>query len=113
MVGLLDTQALPNLKELFRDEAIGCAAVHLLGDKLILHSEIFGQRDRRKLEQVQEISAMIDNSFKEKGVEKLYTWAETDEQYRFNLFLGYKPTGEEVVMPEDYPRKVFEFEKVL
>jgi hypothetical protein len=113
LAGLLDTQELPNLKEIFRDEDIGVAAVHILGDKLVLHSELFGRRDRQKLEQAQLISVMIDEAFKDKGVDKLYTWAETEEQYRYNIFLGYKPTGEEVVMPEDYPRKVFEFVKEL
>lgn len=113
LAGLLDTQELPNLKEVFRDETIGICVAHLLGEKVVLHSEIYGDRDRRKLEQIQLINSMIDETMKSKGVDTLYTWAETDEQYRYNLFLGYKPTGNEVVMPEGYPNPVYEFEKVL
>jgi len=112
LAGLLATQEIPNLKELFYDEAIGTAAVHSLGEKYVIHSEIFGERSKEKLTTVQQISAMIDEGFRNRGINKLHTWAETEEQYRFNLFLGYKPTGNEVTIP-DYPNPVYEFEKEL
>ncbi len=55
---------------------------------------------------------MIDEGFRSRGIEKLYTWAETDEQYRYNQFLGYTPNGLEVVLP-GYDKPVYEFEKAL
>lgn len=112
MAGLLDSAELPNLKELFRDENIGCAAVDLVGEKLVVHSEIYGDRGREKLKMVQQVNEAIDNAFRERGVEKIYTWAQTDEQYRYNIFLGYRPTGYEVTF-DGKPSGYFEFEKVL
>ena len=56
---------------------------------------------------------MIDEGFRSRGIDKLYTWAETDEQYRYNLFMGFKPTGEEIVFSYDYPNTVYEFVKEL
>lgn len=113
LAGLLDTAALPNLKELFRDETIGIAAVDTSGDKLVIHSEIYGRRDRPKLEKVQEVSLAIDEAFRTRGVERIYTWSDgTDESYRYNLFMGWKPTGEEVTL-DGVPSGCMEFEKVL
>lgn len=113
MVGLLDTQAIPSLKELFRDEDIGCAAYQLVGEKCVIHSQIFGRVDKSKLEKVQTINIMIDETFKRAGLSELYTWAETDEQYRFNQFLGYKPTGMEVVTTDYKGPTIYEFMKTL
>lgn len=112
LAGLLATAELPNLKEVFYDEDIGVCAVHILGDKFILHSEIFGRRDREKLAQIQEVNAAIDNGFRSRGITEIYTWAETDEQYRYNIFLGFTPTGNEVVLP-GYDKTVYEFKKEL
>ena len=113
LAGLLDSAELPNLKELFRDETIGIAAADLVGEKIVLHSEIYGERDGPKLKLVQRISAMIDEAFRSKGVEKLYTYSDgTDEGYRYNLFLGFKPTGEELTI-DGTPSGYYEFEKVL
>jgi len=113
LAGLLDTAALPNLKELFRDKDVGIAAVDTSGEKLVVHSEIYGRRDRSKLEKVQQVSAAIDDAFRAKGVERIYTWSDgTDESYRYNVFLGWKPTGEEVTFDGE-PTGYMEFEKVL
>lgn len=92
---------------------MGIAVVDTSGEKLVIHSEIWGERDRRKLETVQEVSAMIDRAFKEKGVEKIYTFSDgTDESYRYNIFLGWQPTGEEMTI-EGKPTGYHEFVKVL
>lgn len=114
LVGLLDSAASPNLKEVFRDKTLGCCAVDLVGEKLVIHSEIFGERTPDKLRRVREASLLVDEAFRMKGVEKLYTWAVTDEQYRFNQFLGYRPNGNEVFI-EGYETiaPVYEFEKDL
>ena len=113
MAGLLDTAALPNLKELFRDQDVGIAAVDTSGEKLVVHSEIWGRRDRSKLEKVREVALAIDEAFRARGVEQIYTWSDgTDESYRYNLFMGWKPTGEEVTL-DGVPSGCMEFEKVL
>lgn len=112
LAGLLDTAEVPNLKELFRDENLGVCAVHWCGEKPVIHSEVFGGFDRGKLGLIQEVNVMIDEAFRKRGISKLYTWAETDEQYRYNQFLGYKPNGKEVMIP-GYDTPVFEFEKEL
>ncbi len=107
--GLLSSAALPNLKELFRDEDLGIAAVHILGDKFVIHSELFGEPTKEKLERARAASRMIDESFRQRGV---YTWAMTDEQYRYNIFLGYVPTEKEVTL-EGVDTPVYEFVKEL
>ena len=113
MAGLLDTAELPNLKELFRDENVGIAAVDTSGEKLVVHSEIYGRRDRQKLEAVQAASAAIDEAFRSRGVEKIYTFSDgTDEGYRYNIFLGWQPTGEEMTLNGE-PTGYHEFVKVL
>jgi hypothetical protein len=112
LAGLLDSAELPNLKELFRDKDIGCAAVHLVDEKIIVHSELYGKVGKEKMEVVRSVSEAIDEAFRAKGVKKLHTWAGTDEQYRYNLFLGYRPTGEEVTF-DGVPSGFFEFEKDL
>jgi hypothetical protein len=109
----LRSAEIPNLKEIYRDEAIGVAGLHIVIGKLVLHSEIFGRPDRLKLDKVLEIATLIDERLAAKGVTELYTWAETDEQYRWNLFTGFKPTGEEVVFDPPYVRPVYEFKKEL
>jgi len=108
----LRTQEIPNLKEIFRDEAIGVCAVHVCDGKYVIHSELFGEPTKERLGQAQLVNTLIDETFKRKGVEKLHTWAITDEQYRYNMFLGYQPTGNEVVI-EGFDTPVYEFEKVL
>jgi hypothetical protein len=109
----LDTAALPNLKELFRDETIGCCAVDLVGEKIVLHSDIYGPVGRERLGVLMEVANMIFTSLKDKGVEKLYTWAETDEQYNFNLHMGFTPTGEEVLFDPPQETPIYEFVRVL
>ena len=112
MVGLLATAELPNLKEIFRDEDIGVCALHLVDEKIVIHSELFGRVDKTKLSQAREVSDAIDVALKERGVQTLYTWAGTDEQYRYNLFMGFKPTGKEVTF-DGKLSGFFEFEKEL
>lgn len=110
--GLLSTVETPNLKEIYRDPSLGVVAVHILGEKHVIHSEIFGDITREKIQKAQLVNTMIDEAFQRKGVDRLYTWAQTDVQYRWNLFLGYKPTGLEVV-GDGIDRPTYEFEKVL
>lgn len=112
LAGLLDSQASHSLKELFRDENIGVAACDCVGGKFVLHSELFGEATKEKLEVARQISELIDEGFRSRGVAKIYTWAETDEQYRYNLFMGYAPTGEEVTI-NGVPSGFYEFEKEL
>lgn len=57
---------------------------------------------------------MIDESLKDHHLTRLYTWAETPEQERFNQYLGFTPTGREVYIEGyfiDHP--IFEYVKEL
>lgn len=104
-----------NLKELYRDEDLGLAVLHMVGEKFVIHSELKPKALQTKegLQRVQEISTMIDEAFKKRGVDKIYTFAETDEQYRFNHFLGWEPTGKEMELSTGDTRHFYEFQKVL
>ena len=115
MVGQLLMSGIPNLNLLFEDE-IGIAVCHNWNGKNIIHSEFYGEPSTDQMRAAKDISAMIDAGFKQKGVETIYTWAETDKQKRYNKFLGFKPTGESVnssFSRADYPREVFEYKKEL
>lgn len=111
----MNTAALPNLKELYRDETLGVAAVDMVGEKFYIHSELKPEALKTKegLEKIQQIGIMIDEAFRNKGIPKIYTFAETEEQYRFNIFLGWTPTGGELEHPNMNTQHFYEFEKVL
>lgn len=111
--GLLRTGEIPNLKELFRDENLGVCGVHVLDGKLIIHSQLFGEPTKDRLARAREASIAVDEAFRARGVKEIYTWAETDEQYRYNLFLGFKPTEKEVVFDPPRENAVYEFVKEL
>lgn len=85
----------------------------MVDQKLVLHSELFGVIDRDKLQRALEVATLLDERLAARGVTELFTWAETDEQYRFNLFMGFKPTGAEVVFEQPLPNPVYEFKKDL
>jgi hypothetical protein len=85
----------------------------MVDDKLVIHSEIFGERNKEKLGRVVEASLAVDEAFRQRGVAELYTWAYTDEQYRFNQFLGFTPTGREVLFDKPTTTPVYEFIKEL
>ena len=68
------------------------------------------------LKHAQTISMAIDEAFKAKGVDTIYTWGETKEHDRYNKFLGYVPTGNkmnETFVMKDYPYDVMEYKKEL
>lgn len=100
------------------DDMIGI--VHILDTKYVIHSEYKKPITGALIKKAASISKLIDEAFKNKGVEFLYTWSQTPEEERYNKFLGYEPTGNEVEtisnggpLPDDYPLKVKEFIKCL
>ena len=116
MVGQLLLAGIPNLNLLVEDE-IGLAVSHYWGGKYVIHSELFDPSPSLDtLKRAKEISNAIDTAFKEKGITTLYTWAETEDQKRYNKFLGYTPTGKtvnETFAAKEYPRDVLEYKKEL
>lgn len=115
MVGALLLAGIPNLNLLVETET-GIAACHLWDDKYVIHSELYKEPTPSTLKEARLISDAIDAGFKAKGIETLYTWAETSEQDRYNKFLGYTPTGRTVnktFSDQAYPREVREYKKDL
>jgi hypothetical protein len=107
---------IPNLNLLYEDER-GIVVCHQWDGKYIIHSDLYDPTfNLETLKYVKGVSDAIDNAFKAKGVKTLYTWAETEDQKRYNAFLGYKPTGETVnktFVDKDYPNEVLEYKKDL
>lgn len=96
---------------------MGIVVCHDWDDKHIIHSEIYDDKyTLENLKIAKKVSDAVDQAFKRKGVKVLHTWAETEQQKRYNLFLGYKPTGRIVndgFAEKNYPREVFEYKKDL
>lgn len=116
MAGELLSLGIPNLKLLFDDED-GSAIVHILDDKFVIHSEF---KKGVNLDKAMEVSNMIDEAFKERGINSLYTWTSSRQEEVYSGYLGYKPTGVKVLtheeggpLPDDYPYEVYEFKKDL
>jgi hypothetical protein len=101
---------------LFEDD-FGLAVCHEWDGKYVIHSEVYsGDFSLDNLKEVRRRSNAVDTAFKAKGIKEIYTWAENDEQKRYNLFLGYRPTGRimnETFMDKDYPFQVLEYKKDL
>jgi hypothetical protein len=112
-------QETPNLKLLCEDEDFVCF-VNLIDDvntdesKLVIHVHYNLPLDKRLIQKTVDVMALIDNMLKDKGVDKLYTWAETEEQESFNQFLGFTGTGREVDIEGHYTdHPIFEYVKEL
>jgi hypothetical protein len=105
------TLGIPNLNLLFEDDD-GAAVCHEFDGKYIIHSEFRKEITKELLKKAMEVSFMIDNAFRERGITELYTWAENDKQHRYNQFLGYFPTGNEVKI-DGYDNSIFEYKKDL
>lgn len=95
----------------------GVVVCHSWNGKHIIHSELYAEDPKgTDLKNAFKISAAIDNAFRRKGISTLYTWAETEQQDKYNAFLGYEPTGyivNDEFMDKDYPREVREYKKEL
>jgi len=116
LVGQLLLSGIPNLNLLFEDE-VGIAVCHLWEGHYIIHSELYsGDFSLDSLKEVKRRSDAVDKAFRTKGIKTIYTWAETEEQMRYNTFLGYVPTGRVVnssFTNKDYPNQVLEYKKDL
>lgn len=90
-------QETPTLRLLYEDED-GLVYLHIVDDKYVIHSHIKVNKDLRVLKKARQVSMLIDEMFKEKGVKSLYTWATSTEEEGYNAFLGYVPTGYEITI---------------
>lgn len=118
-VGASCIQETPNLKKICEDEDF-VSFVNLITDhetdedKAVIHVHYKTDIDQRIINKSLEVMALIDESMKERGLDKLYTWAETDEQERFNRYLGFSPTGREVYIQGYYiDHPIYEYVKEL
>lgn len=99
-------QETQNLKLLFEDD-FGLSYVHIIDDvdekerKYVIHSHVKEGFSKEIMPKVLEYSAMVDESFREKGVKKLYTWATNPEEEKYANILGYSLTGKIVTMKTD------------
>ncbi len=112
-------QETPNLKKLCEDDDF-VSFVNLIHDvetdedKMVVHVNYKTDIDKRIIDKSREVMALIDESLRMKDVNKLYTWSETEEQEKFNQFLGFTPTGREVHIEGHYsPHPIYEYVKEL
>ena len=92
----------PNLNILFIEEGQGAAVCHTIEDggevKHMIHSHLEKPYTISRLKLAKKVSDQIDVLFKSKGVDKLYTWGISEEQHRYNTFMGYTLTGNEITI---------------
>lgn len=99
-------QETPSLKLLFEDD-FGLSYVHIFDDdkegetKYVIHSHVKEGFTRSALPKILEYSAAVDESFKEKGIKKLYTWSTNEEEEKYAKILGYTLTGRAVEMKNE------------
>lgn len=111
-------QETPNLKLLFEDD-FGLSYVHIVDDaetkerKYVIHSHVKEGFSKESMPKVLEYSAMVDESFREKGVKRLYTWATSPEEEKYANILGYGLTGKIVTMKNDNGEEVWNGPEVL
>jgi hypothetical protein len=97
---------------LYEDEE-GLAYVHIVGDKLNIHSHFKVPKTLDTIKKARQISMLIDDMFKERGVKYLHTWATSPEEEQYNEFLGYVPTGYEITIEGYEGPEIFEYYKEL
>ncbi len=105
-------QETPTLKLLYEDEE-GLAYVHIVQDKLVIHSHIKVEKTLEIIKKARQISMLIDDMFKEKGVKELYTWATSEEEERYNEYLGYALTGNAITIEGYDGPEILEYRKEL
>lgn len=105
-------QETPTLKLLYEDED-SLAYVHIVGDKLNIHSHIKVAKDMRIIKKARQVSMLIDEMFKEKGYKYLHTWATSPEEEQYNEYLGYIPTGYVITIEGYTGPEIFEYYKEL
>ena len=115
-VGAYSMQETPSLKLLYEDDD-SLAYVHIVkeGDeeKYVIHSYSKTGFSKEQLAKARDVSALIDENFKDKGVKKLYTWATSDEEQNYAEYLGYKMTGLEVQISGWNGPAIYELSKEL
>ncbi len=115
LVGQLLSEETPNLNLIYQDDdGMAYSYDFIDGDtgehKYTIHSLYNKKIDKGLFEKIFTVSGLIEKGFKAKGVTSLYTWAETEEQDKFNKILGYEPTGSILNIP-GYPNIVYEYKK--
>ena len=111
-------QETPNLRLLFEDD-FGLSYVHIIDDvntgehKHIIHSHVKEGFTRKALPQILEYSAAVDESFKEKGIKTLYTWASNEEEEKYAKILGYTLTGKTVEMKDETGKDLWRGPEIL
>ena len=68
-------------------------ADHFFDGKHILHSDLKVEPTLSVIKHAQEVSQLIDLAYAERGVDKLYTWGNSEEHDNYNRLLGFVPTG--------------------
>ena len=95
--GQLLTLGIPNLDLLFDDED-GTVISHFFQGKYVIHSSLKKEPSLSLMKKAKEVCDEVNDAFNEHGIET-YTWSENDKQQRYNEFLGYELTGQELDIP--------------
>lgn len=103
----------PTRSPLFEDEDGYAFADFYENGQVVIHSHLKVDPTPMVLKKASAVSEMIGEAFKEKGYTELYTWGYTDAHERYNVFLQYFPTGNEVNIEGWDGPTMFEYKKVL
>lgn len=103
----------PTRNPLFEDEDGFAFADFYENGQIVIHSHLKNEPTKDLLTKASLVSDMIGEAFVQKGITELYTWGYTKEHERYNVFLGYYPTGKEVYIEGWEGPPMFEYKKVL
>lgn len=110
----METQS-PKRIPLFEFEGGYAVADFYVNDqKVVIHSfQANEDKPVSYLKEWKQYSDLVDEAFSSRGFDELYTWAITEEQIRYNFFLGYDLTGKEVILHGWEGPPIYEFRKEL
>lgn len=111
MAGQLLTLEIPNLNLVYEDDT-ALVIDHFYEDKHIIHSEIKVEADLKFLKHASKVFDIISETYKEHGIDEIYTWGEDETHDRYNLFLKFKPTGKVFTVP-NYDKELSEYVRKL
>jgi hypothetical protein len=86
---------IPNLKRVYEDET-GELWLFKINEDYTLHAFVQDCTKLSLMKHYRTIMIELCDQLKAKGIPALKTWVQTDEQYKYAMFFGFEPTGNEI-----------------
>ena len=97
----------------YTDDLCDIYLLDLGKDNISIHVFVLPTVDRKTIVHYRTVLSELLVALKDKGLSVLKAWAQTDEQYRYAMFFGFKPTGNEVTILGYAGDPIYELEMEL